>query len=283
MIGVALALALAAPQRIMSLSECTDQLVLALVPPQRIVSVTWLSRDPATSLLARAAARVPVNHGLAEEVLRDAPDLVVADSFATPATRALLKRLRVPMIEVASPATIGDIAPATRQVARAVGEGPRGEALLAAMTRDLAALARDPGPPIRVAAWDGGGFGASRGGLFDAVLTAAGAVNVAGAARGGPDPEQLLVAAPALLVGGGAGHDLRNNVATHPVVRRYWGSARSLTVWPSAYFCGTPFIAAAALDLRRQLRAHATAARTPLRFAHGHPARASARATPSRP
>ncbi|MBC7497775.1 MAG: ABC transporter substrate-binding protein [Sphingomonadaceae bacterium] len=251
------------PRRVMSISECTDQLVLALVPPDRIVSVTWLSRDPVTSLMARAAAGVPVNHGLAEEVLRDAPDLVVADSFATPATRALLRRLHVPMIEVASTGSVAEIRTATRQVARAVGASPRGEALLARMDRQWADLAHHPGPSVRVAAWDGGGFGAARGGLFDAVLTAAGAINIVPSA-GPPDPERLLVAAPALLVrGSGGAPDLRANVADHPVVRAAWPGSRSVTVPAAAYFCGTPFIGDAALAVRDRLRAAATPAATP--------------------
>lgn len=247
--------AAAAPVRVMSISECTDQLVLALVPPARIVSVTWLSRDPTTSLMAHAAGQVGVNHGLAEEVLRDHPDLVVADSFAAPATRALLHRLNVPMIEVASPETIGAIREATRQIARAVGALPRGAMLLARMDRTFADLAADPPLGVRVVAWGGGGFGASRGSLFDALLTAAGATNVApDAGRGGPDVERLLVAAPTLLVmGADAAPDLHANVAAHPVVRRWQG--RSVTVPQAHYFCGTPFIGDAALALRRQLHA----------------------------
>jgi iron complex transport system substrate-binding protein len=251
--------AAAAPVRVMSISECTDQLVLMLVPPARIASVTWLSRDPATSLMARAAGRVAVNHGLAEEVLHDAPDLVVADSFATPATRALLRRLHVPMIEVASAQSVADIHVATRQVARAVGASPRGEALLARMDRQFADLAAPPGPRLRVAAWDGGGFGAARGGLFDAVLTAAGAVNIV-PSGGPPDPERLLVAAPTLLVrGSGDAPDLRANVADHPAVRAAWPASRSVTVPAAGYFCGTPFLGDAALAVRVALRAAARA------------------------
>ncbi len=254
-----IALALAA-LRVMSIGECPDQLVLALLPPRDIASVSWLSRDPGTSRMAAAAARVPVNHGLVEEVLRDTPDLVIADSFAVPATRALLKRLGIPLVEVDSPQTIAGIRSATRQVARAVGEPARGEALVAHLDAGLAELAATPGPRVRVAAWDGGGFGAARGGLFDTVLTLAGADNIArDARRDGPDLEALLVADPDAIVTGGAANDLRANVAAHPVVRR-WGGRR-VSVPASATFCGTPFLADAALALRRQLAAVAPAAR----------------------
>ena len=83
--------AAAKPVHVMSMNQCTDQLVLALLPPERIASVTWLSRDPDGSLMFREAARVDINHGMSEEVLRQKPDLVIAGAFTTPATRGLLK------------------------------------------------------------------------------------------------------------------------------------------------------------------------------------------------
>lgn len=259
--------ATAHPLRVMSISACTDQLVLALLPPARIASVSWLARDPQLSLLARQAAAVQVNHGFGEEVLRDRPDLVVAGTFTSTATRALLKRLGWPMIEVGPADTLDQVRATTRQVARAVGEAGHGEALLARMDRQLAGLARDRSPPLDVAAWDGSGFGAGPGSLYDTLLTLAGAVNVGAAVRGTPDSERLLATAPALLVRGGeSGGDLRANVAQHPLVRRFWGG-RSVVVPQAAYLCGTPFVGDAALRLQAQLRAAATAARVPLPFA----------------
>ena len=57
------------PRRIVSLNMCVDELVLRLAEPQNIASVTWLSRDPKNSNVAALAARIPVNHGLAEEII----------------------------------------------------------------------------------------------------------------------------------------------------------------------------------------------------------------------
>ncbi len=260
------------PLRVMSINQCTDQLVLALLPPERIASVSWLSRDPAGSLMAPAAARVGVNHGLAEDVLAQRPDLVVAGSFTTPALRGMLKRLGYPMIEVEHANSVDDVRTITRQVARAVGEPARGEALIARMDRQLADLARDPGPPIRVAAWDETGFSAGDGTLYDAVLTAAGARNVV---REGtslsyrkPDVEVLMQAAPALLVQGtrdAAIAGLGDDVMRHRLVRRFWGGRRTLRIPQKYYTCGTPMVADAAVSLRRQLRSVAAFAK-PLPF-----------------
>ncbi|NIJ08586.1 iron complex transport system substrate-binding protein [Sphingomonas vulcanisoli] len=262
------------PMRVMSLNQCTDQIVLALLPPDRIASVTWLSRDPQGSLMAAVAARVAVNHGMAEEVVRQRPDLIVTSSLASPATRGLLQRMGWPMIAVDDASSFDQIRSVTRQIAAAVDERARGEVLIAAMDRKLADLARHPAPPIRVAAWDGGGFSAQKGSLYDAVLRTAGAINVANEppanGYGRPDTEVLLETAPQLLIQGGYDQaGLRANIAHHPLVRHYWGKDRTLVIRQAYYLCGTPFIADAALMLRRELGAAAGAARSPLPFAAG--------------
>lgn len=262
------------PVRVMSMNQCTDQLVLALLPPERIASVSWLSRDPELSLLHEAAMRVGVNHGQAEEAIRQKPDLVITGAYSTPTTRALLKRLGYPVVEVAEASSFAEIAATTRQIARAVGEEARGEALIARMQGDLRALSRAPVQPVRVAAWSGSGFSASRGSLYDAVLTTAGAINIGtlppAAAYGSPDTEVLVAAAPVLLVQSARVRPepgLRDNVARHPVVRRYWGTERVVTIRPSDFMCGTPFIGDAIRRLRAQLQRVPAAARSPVAFA----------------
>ena len=260
------------PMRVMSLNMCTDQLVLALLPPSRIASVTWLSRDPSGSIMAAQAMQVAVNHGHAEDVLAHKPDLVIAGTFTTPALRAMLNRLGYPLVEVEDASNVDGVRTITRQVAAALGETVRGEALIARMDRQLADLARDPGPPIRVAAWDQSGFSAGQGTLYDTVLTAAGATNVARepAALGyrKPDVEVLLKTAPALLIRGSrdahiAG--LGDGVTRHRLVRRYWDGPRTLTIPQAYYACGTPMVAEAAVALHSELRRAGTLAR-PLPF-----------------
>ncbi len=261
--------------RVMSANLCTDQLVLALLPPERITSVTWLSRDPGTSLMAAEARRVGVNHGLAEEVIREKPDLVVTSPFSTPALRGMLARLHYPMIEVDAANSFDDIRRVTRQVAAAVGETARGEALIAEMDRQLAMLASEPHATWRVAAWDRIGFGAGKGTLQGAVFEAAGAHNIAAdppaSGYGRPDAEVLLEAAPPLLVQGAPGvraPSLGDDVEQHRVIRRFWTRQGRLLNIPQAYYvCGTPRIADAVHLLREQMRAAAAEARTPLPFA----------------
>jgi iron complex transport system substrate-binding protein len=276
-VGFAGGSAQAHPVRVMSLNQCTDQLVLALADPRDIASVTWLSRDPAGSTMWRAAERTPVNHGLAEEVVRDHPDLVIAGSYTTPATRALLAKLHDRMLVLPPAESFADIARQTRLIAAALGQPERGRALIAHMDATLARLhaevRADTGPPLRVAAWDGAGFSAAPGSLYDAILTAAGARNVTARTEGlggaTPEVERLIATAPQLLVAGRPAFESpgrRAEVVHHPLVRRFW-SDRTLVVPFSAYGCGTPFSADAALSLHDQMRAKLATARTPLPFA----------------
>jgi iron complex transport system substrate-binding protein len=262
--------AAARPLRVMSINLCTDQLVLALLPPQRIASVTWLARDPSGSLMSAAASKVSINHGLAEEVLAQKPDLVLSGTFTAPALRTMLQKAGYPLLEVADAVSIDDIRTITRQVAAALGEPARGEALIGDMDAKFARLARSPGPPIRILAWNRDGPAAGRGSLYDAIIDASGAHNVAddlpGRAAGPPDIETLIAANPALIVQGAIdaeGASLGDNVAHHRLVRLHWRD-RTLSIRQAYYGCGTPMIADAALRLRDQLGSAAKRATPPL-------------------
>lgn len=249
----AASVSVARPMRVMSLNQCTDQLVLALLPPERIASVTWLSRDPRYSAQVAAAWRVPANHGSVEEVARTRPDLIVTDTFSNPSGRAMLRRLGYPVLELADSGDVAGIRRNVGTLAAALGEGPRGAALIAQMDAQLVPM---PGTrPITVAAWGRDGMGDSP--LLSAIVAAAGLTSVG--ARGGI--EALLRAKPEFLIRGVADPregSLGDNVSGHPLVRRFWPAAKRLTVAQSATICGTPAIGDAAVDLRRQVAAVAS-------------------------
>ena len=246
----------------MSLSLCTDALVLSLLPPERIASVTYLSGSSSNSALADLARKVGVNYGTAEEVLAQKPDLVIAGIYTTAAPRMLLKRIGASLIELPPAEDFGQIRAVTRELGAAVGETARSEALIAHMDATLAQLARSrPTRRITVVGWDGGGSVPGKDTLFDAILTAAGGVNIAadmhGARAGSFDLEQLLAVHPDVLAYGDANADkpaLRTIAAQHPVLRRLYAGRR--VVYPELlYSCGVPQSADAAVALRRALLA----------------------------
>jgi len=245
------------PGRIMSLKICTDELLMELVPPSRIASVTFLSQERAALKLWPQAAGMAVNHNSAEEVLATRPDLILTDSFTSPQMRALLAQSGARVVEVPPAENFEQIRTVTRLVGDAVGERSRAEALIARMDqalRDLAAAS--PKRAIRVMGWGGGGFVPGRLTLFNAVLEAAGGINIA-AHDGYYDVEGLIAARPDVLAYGDDYIDtpsLRVDQNAHPALLKLFGGRR--IVYPSALFnCGVPRSALAATQLRQQLNA----------------------------
>jgi iron complex transport system substrate-binding protein len=241
--------------KIMSLKICTDALLVDLVPPSRIASVTFMMREPTPLQFWPQGARIPVNHGTAEEILTAKPDLILTDPFMPPQTRALLARTGAKMVEVPPAEDFAAIRAVTRLVAKAVGEEARGEALVARMDADLAAMAaRRPARAIRVAEWGGGGYVPGRGGLFDAMLRQAGAQNIEKGAMGYYDVEALIAARPDVLVYGdtyGNLPTLRDDQNQHPALLKRYAGKR--IVYSSLYGCGLPETAAVARRLQAAL------------------------------
>ena len=245
------------PQHVMSLSMCTDALLLELLPPERIASVTYYSREPSNSYQWPQAAKVRINWGTVEEVLAEKPDLVLAGTYTTPAARAMLKRLHLPLLEVAPVADFDEIRAVTRQVAHALGRDAAAETLIARMDSTLQELAASkPQQIIRVAAWGEGGSIPGKGTMFDTILRAAGGINIA-TSDGfmSFDVEQLIMAHPDIIAYASNITDTpgRNtDLAQHPLILKLYSRRR--VTYPSAlYSCGVVESADAAVALRASL------------------------------
>jgi iron complex transport system substrate-binding protein len=247
------------PQHVMSLSICTDALLLELLPLNRIASVTYLSLKSSNSFLWLQAAKVPINYGNAEEVFAQRPDFVLAGTYSTPAARMLIKKVGIPILEVPPANNFEEIRATTRSVAHALGRDAVGEDLVAKMDSTLRELeSTKPRRTIRVAGWNGGGAVPGKGTLFDAILTAAGGVNIAaeeGENDNGFDLEQLLRTRPDVLAYGddaSSSPGLNTERALHPVILKLYAGRR--ISFPSAlYSCGLVQSADAAVALRASL------------------------------
>lgn len=249
------------PMRIMSMNECTDLLVLQLAPASRIASVTYRSHDAVKAVRPGLDAGVAINHGEAEEVLREKPDLILTSDFSLGPVRRLARQVGAPLVEVKSATSFDDIRAATRQVGQAVGELERAEALVAEMDRVLATLkASAPPRPYVVAAWSGESV-PGKGTLANAIIEAAGAVNVAALI---PNErynsfglEELLKVRPEVLMYSGketGQRSLADQVKQHRAIRKLY-AGRQVTYAEPLFECGIPQSANAAADLRRALAA----------------------------
>lgn len=242
-----------APQRVMSLNICTDQLLLALAPERRIASVTFMVREPQPLRYWPVAGRVPVNHGSAEEVLAAKPDLVLTGPFISPLTRSLLEKSGAKILQVPLAESFEQIRAVTRQVAFALHAEARGEVLVAQMDEDLRTLAKNrPAKPIRVAQWGNGGYVPGQSGLFGAMLGVMGAQSIT-LDDAFYDVEGLLAGKPDALIFADtyAGMPtLRAEQDGHPALRQKYPRLSYATF----YGCGVPQLAAAALKLQGELK-----------------------------
>lgn len=167
------------PTRIVSINQCTDELVLRLADISHVASVSYLARGPSSSV-ADLAARVPVNHGLAEEIVPLNPDLVVAGIYTARTTVALLKRVNAPLLDLDVPHSLEEVREQYLAVGKALGEPERAERLVAEMDARLAALPPVGPPPLpRALVFNSNGYTVGKGSLTDDIISRAGMENLA--------------------------------------------------------------------------------------------------------
>ncbi len=170
----------AKPARIVSINMCTDELLLRLADRDRIASVTRLSQDRRNANMADAAAMYPANHGLAEEVISYHPALVLAGVYTSRTTVQILRGIGMKVVDFGVPKTLEGVRRQIRDLAAAIGESARGEALVADMDARLARLsARAHNPPLNAVVLRPNGFTVGKGSLVNELLERAGLVNMA--------------------------------------------------------------------------------------------------------
>lgn len=240
-----------APARVVSMNLCTDQLAMLLAAPGQLVSVSDLAANPQSSAMADQAAAYPVNHAEAEEVYLLAPDVVVAGSYTSRASVAMLRRLDVP-VEIFKPARkLEDVPELIRQMGGILGREDAAEALVADFEAQLAELRREPDIRPRAALYSAKGY--TRGGqtLAGQILAAAGYDNIAsdaGFPKGGYMPLEILAMSnPDIVITAHPypGASRAEEILEHPVVTRVRQGRASAELVNHDWTCGTPYVLAA--------------------------------------
>jgi iron complex transport system substrate-binding protein len=169
------------PQRIASLGLCTDQIVLMLVDASRIATVNYQAANPTASYMAKAVGNIPLNHGLAEEIMLFKPDLVISTNFASPDTVRALKTLGYRVELMPLPTTVDGIYTMLLQAGQWLGEIDKAQALIAQMkTRIHAAQVRNQNKPSpRTIIYSPNGFTIGADTLENDALQLAGYRNIA--------------------------------------------------------------------------------------------------------
>lgn len=251
--------AVAAPERIVSINLCTDQLAMLVADPSQIASLSFLASEPQSSAMVEQAAAYPVNFGRAEEVFLMDPDLVLAGTFTTPATVTMLRGLGFRVEQIEAVREVDAVADRLRDIGALIGQEARAEALAQAFEDDLAALRADIQDRPRAALYYANGYTLGDRSLAGQILLAAGFTNVATEAGfgGGTMPLELLVTLmPDLVVEGQRypGASRSEAILDHPALAALGDARQGDTISDSDWVCGTPFVlrAVRALAQRRQ-------------------------------
>jgi iron complex transport system substrate-binding protein len=249
------------PQRVVSMNVCTDQLAMLVGAGDQLVSVSHLAGDPGISVLASQAGRYEPNQGQAEQVFLMRPDLVLAGTYTAQAAVDMLRRLGFRVEEFAPESTFDGIRSSLLRIGDLLGRQERARELVAELDQGLADLKADPAPPLRVAIYSANSYTSGDGSLSDAVIEAAGLVNVAdelgivGTAR--LPLEQLVMARPDLVIVGEQDYPrpaLAQQNFTHPAFEAVAAGARLVRIPDRYWICGAPFTLEAVRLLRDAAR-----------------------------
>ncbi|NWG45719.1 MAG: ABC transporter substrate-binding protein [Alphaproteobacteria bacterium] len=245
------------PRRIVSLNLCADQYLVELADREQIAGLSAFARDPSLSFHAREAQSYPINSGHAEDLVRLAPDLVVASPYQRAEITAVLERFGLAVMHLPEAGSYAGIEDQTRAIAAAIGHPARGEALIGRMRAELAAIEL-PAIGARPTAlhYQRQGYVSGSRTLLSEVMERAGLVNLAG--RMGTDIiarvslEDVLKEGPDFLVSTYPAErveDLGTELLQHPALRRRYGPDRRLDVPEAMTVCPGPSFPAAVARL----------------------------------
>ena len=170
------------PQRIVSQTLGTDEILLALCDPQRIAALSVLVDNANYSNVTAPAQLVKGRTNAdAEQMLYLHPDVIFVASYSKAELVELLKAAHAPVFRFAHFDHIEDIKANIRTVGYAIGEDDKAEALVQHMERDLvrlqASIPKDV-PPVRVMLYGQSGHTGGAHTTFDDMVHAVGAINI---------------------------------------------------------------------------------------------------------
>ncbi len=251
-----------APRRVVSMNLCTDQLAMLLAAPGQLHSVSAVALDPRMSPMTDAARDHVINRGLAEEIYLMQPDLVLAGTYTTRASVAMLRRLGVRVVEFEQARSLPAIRDNILRMGEVLHRQDAARAMVADFDTRLAALQADITDRPDAMLYHASGYTSSDDTLAGQILLAAGFDNAAvkaGLGAAGKLPlEVLALLQPDLVITSQPypGASRAEAIMDHPVVRTLRADLPTATVTDSDWVCGTPYVLRAIealADTRRAL------------------------------
>jgi len=171
------------PQRIISQTLGTDEILLALCAPQRIVALSVLADNAHYSNVTAQAHLIKGRANAdAEQTLSLYPDVIFVASYSKAELVELLQAAHAPVFRFTHFDRLEDIKANIRTIGYAIGEDANADALVQHMEHHLAqiqaSLPKDR-KPLRVMSYGQGGSTGGANTLFDDMLQAVGVINIA--------------------------------------------------------------------------------------------------------
>ena len=174
----------AKPQRIVSMTLGTDELLMDLVPTDRIAALTYLSDDSGISHISERSGAVEhkIRGTSAEAILALHPDLILIGDWWKLEFLATFRDMGIPVYVYKTPYTVDDVEKMIVEVAGAVGEEERGQALREEYHRRIEKVqrmaAREKQCSVLAIAGAGGAAYGTKGSMYDDMCRYAGIYNV---------------------------------------------------------------------------------------------------------
>ena len=243
----------AAPQKIVSLNLCTDQLLMLLADPDQIASLSKIVDDPNVSFLAEKSAEFKKNRGDAEEIFMNSPDLVVAGVYTEKATVQILQSLGVRVEIFPIEQNFDDIVKNIKKMGQLVGHSGRAKRMIDDFNIRLEELRSGITERPRAAIYSANGYTTGAETMAGRILSAAGFKNITeeiGLSYGGVLPlETLVIMQPDIIVSGEPypGYSRSEEILQHPALRLL----KTVTQTDAKWVCGTPAVLDAIAELQR--------------------------------
>lgn len=251
--------AASARPRVVSINPCVDAVLMQVAEPGQIAAISHYSHDPrATSIPLDQARRFAATSGTAEEVVAQAPDIVIAGAHVAPATIAALHRMHIRLVQIGVPESIAESEEQIRTIAAAVHQRQRGERLVARIDAAVRAASAQQGPTPAALIWQGGGLVPGEGTLASELLSRTGYRNMSpayGLKRWDVLPLEHLVARPPQVLLSVGAEDSSDRMLRHPVLAKLRRQTAVRRYPERLLHCGGPTIIDAVSHLARIRRA----------------------------
>lgn len=172
----------APPQRIVSVTLGSDEILLDLVGPERLLGVTFFADNPLISNVAGQLTGIEHTDisGNPEVLISLDADLVIMASYSDPAAVDQLLDADVPVLVLTEFNTIDEIRANIRLLGAATGEEQRAERLIDNMDAQITNIQQQVAgyDPVRVLYYEPGGITYGPGSTIDQIITMVGGVNV---------------------------------------------------------------------------------------------------------